>query len=150
MEKLRKFNVPPIWFLISLLLVFLIGAILPAPDLSGFYPGWIPLLISLIGIGLIFWTISRLRKHQTAIHPRDKPSTLITSGPFRFSRNPVYAGMALIIFAVALAQGALAGFLVVPLFALWIDRRFVRKEEENLVEAFGDEAREYIKRTRRW
>jgi protein-S-isoprenylcysteine O-methyltransferase Ste14 len=77
-------------------------------------------------------------------------SALVVDGPFRFTRNPVYLGMVLFLFGVGVLLGSLTPFLVIPLFALVIDRRFVRVEEAMLTKAFGPSYSAYQSRVRRW
>jgi protein-S-isoprenylcysteine O-methyltransferase Ste14 len=80
----------------------------------------------------------------------DRTTAIVTDGPYRFSRNPMYVGMALLYVGIAVAAGviwALATLLVV----LVIIRYYViAREEKYLVSKFGDPYREYQSRVRRW
>ena len=75
---------------------------------------------------------------------------LVTEGPFRYSRNPIYCGMTAALIGLGLLMGTAAPFIVVPAFVLIIDRCFVRPEEAVLETTFGDEYRDYKTRVRRW
>ena len=75
---------------------------------------------------------------------------LLTTGLYRFSRNPIYLGMTLTLLGWGLVLGSLGALLLVPLFPPWIERLFIRTEEAMLEDQFGDAYRAYAARTRRW
>ena len=82
--------------------------------------------------------------------PFDEATTLVTGGSYRFTRNPMYLGMVLILLGAALGRGSLGAFLPIPAFVWVIRRQFVLPEERFLEEAFGDAYRAYKQRVRRW
>jgi protein-S-isoprenylcysteine O-methyltransferase Ste14 len=75
---------------------------------------------------------------------------LITYGLYRFTRNPMYLGLMLIVLGVAILQGSLAAFLPLPVFAWILQTRFVRGEERFLESLFGAEYLDYKSTVRRW
>jgi protein-S-isoprenylcysteine O-methyltransferase Ste14 len=103
-----------------------------------------------VGLGLAAWSALTFRRHRTTVHPFRRAGALVTVGPFAFSRNPIYLGMALVLLGLALALGALTPFLIVPIFMAVIDRRIIRDEERMLSDTFGDEFARYAARVRRW
>jgi len=116
-----------------------------------FYP------YSLIGIILIITGVSItlvanfiLLKKRTSIKPFEIPSEVITSGPFKFSRNPIYLGMALILFGVETVLGSLSPFLFPIMFVIIINKSFIPIEENNLEKIFGEKYLDYKKKVRRW
>ena len=86
----------------------------------------------------------------TAIHPLARSSFLVRSGPFRFSRNPIYLGMVLILTGAALALGSATPWLIIPVFIWVIARQVIAGEERKLTAEFGAEYLEYCTRVRRW
>ena len=72
------------------------------------------------------------------------------SGPYRFTRNPMYLGMTTALTGVAILLGTLTPFLLIPLFAAWIDFRFISREETMLVGTFGEEYERFRREVRRW
>ena len=87
---------------------------------------------------------------KTGVIPGSKITTFVRSGPFRFTRNPIYLDMTISLLGTALLFGSASGLIVPPLFMLVITRRFIRREEAMLRERFGDEAwADYAARTRR-
>lgn len=79
-----------------------------------------------------------------------RPRALITAGPYRFSRNPLYLALAFIYAGLSLWAGRLGPLVLTPL-AIWLITRIVICQEEDLLEAqFGDVYRRYRQQVRRW
>ena len=91
-----------------------------------------------------------LASHGTTIYPNGQASALVTDGPYRYSRNPMYLGMALLILGFALALGSVGALLGVPVFVLAVQWLFIVPEEQRLDGLFGDDYRSYRRRVRRW
>ena len=89
---------------------------------------------------------------RTTVNPLrpEKASSLVTSGIFRLTRNPMYLGLALIVAAAAAWYGNLLGGFVVPMFVLYINRFQIVPEERALAAKFGTAFDAYRSRTRRW
>jgi protein-S-isoprenylcysteine O-methyltransferase Ste14 len=102
------------------------------------------------GVTLDFWALKTLFDCNTTVMPHRCPSHLVTRGPFRFSRNPIYLGYA--ITSVGLGFLFANPFAFVAAFmALGItSRAIVRHEEWHLLSRFGIEFETYCQRTRRW
>jgi protein-S-isoprenylcysteine O-methyltransferase Ste14 len=109
--------------------------------------GVIPLAL---GIGINLVADRSFKQHNTAVKPLEKSTALVTHGVFRVSRNPMYLGIVLILLGIALFLGSLTPYLVVFLFAIFIDIVFIRFEEKKLEEIFGEAWLEYKKSVRRW
>jgi protein-S-isoprenylcysteine O-methyltransferase Ste14 len=106
----------------------------------------------LVGIGV---TISYLaeadfKKVGTTVHPFKESSELVTAGLFRFSRNPMYLGFALILLGLAILVGSLTPFGVIPVFMGWMQIKYIRVEEEMMESQFGRDWLEYTLKVRRW
>lgn len=103
------------------------------------------------GIAVFIAATFSFRKHRTTILPfEDTTEKLIQSGVFRFSRNPIYLGEAIILAGTALLTGHLGPWLVVLVFGGGIDRSVIRWEEQALQRRFGAEFAAYCQKTRRW
>jgi protein-S-isoprenylcysteine O-methyltransferase Ste14 len=85
-----------------------------------------------------------------AREPFHIPSTLVTTGPYRYSRNPTYLGGVLILLGFAIAFVSITVFICAIAVFLFCWRFFVRWEEEKLEEAFGEEYLSYKMQVRRW
>ncbi|MBC7905249.1 MAG: isoprenylcysteine carboxylmethyltransferase family protein [Rhodospirillaceae bacterium] len=105
---------------------------------------------AVIGLGLAVWSALTFRRHHTTVHPFRRADNLVTSGPFAFSRNPIYLGMALVLLGLALALGSVTPFLVIPAFMAVIGHRIIHDEERMLSDTFGAEFTAYARRVRRW
>lgn len=141
---------PPVYFLAAILLEGGIWGLAP-PILP--FPIWLRVsggILMLLGSGLVLGTVPLFHRHTTTIRPGEKSTALITDGPYRFTRNPIYLGMALVLAGLALLLGSLLPLLVVPFFILVIDALVIRLEERMLTSEFGDTYRSYTKRVRRW
>jgi protein-S-isoprenylcysteine O-methyltransferase Ste14 len=108
--------------------------------------------VALIGLGLAFASVARIQffRAQTTINTFDRPRQLVTSGIFRWSRNPMYVGLSLIAVGCALACGAVSSVLLAALFVVITDRVYIRFEEGMLRATFGDAFERYERTTRRW
>ena len=106
--------------------------------------------IGVAGLALMAWAIFTLRRARTTILPHHGASALVTSGPFRFRRNPMYLGE--VMFFLGLAELTKSVWLVIlaPVFALLITWLAILPEEHHLEAKFGDTYRAYKARTRRW
>ncbi len=142
----KRLDVPPLWLAGTLAVQYALARFLPLVRFE--VPGGG--VIVLAGLGLIFWSGLHFRRARTPIHPRRKPTTLITDGPFAFSRNPIYLGMALVAAGWAVHLGALSALLGVPAFMALVRTRFIAGEEIHIDRALGPEWRAYAARTRRW
>ena len=92
-----KLNFPPVILLLCLLLQFLLIGVAPiAIDLSVL----IGLLMISFSIFLIIYSFIELKNHETTYIPDGEPEQLVTSGPFAYSRNPIYLGMLGILISV--------------------------------------------------
>ena len=90
------------------------------------------------------------RRRRTSVLPHRPTSALVTSGPYRLTRNPMYVGFTLAHAGLALRQGSTWALLgLVPALAA-VDRLVIAREERYLTRAFGEPYRAYTARVRRW
>ena len=113
----------------------------------------VPIWLRLISIGLgisagslLVWTLRSLGKNLTDTVVTRKEHTLVTRGPYRWVRHPFYSSVTMAIFANSLAAANWFIFVTGILFFILIAIR-TRKEEQVLLERFGDEYRKYMKQT---
>ncbi len=99
---------------------------------------------------MVLYAAGLFRKNRTAIKPFKESSALVTQGPYRFTRNPMYLSMLISLTGAAVVLGSVTCLLVLPLFAWQIATRFIRVEEAMLTERFGEPYIAYQKRVRRW
>lgn len=142
---MRFLDLPPIWLVLFLAVTWMSPWIVPWGPMS--IAG---LLIIATGFLMTVAALVEFRRARTTVIPRQSPDALITSGIFRYSRNPIYLSDVLILLGFALMWGKLVGIALVPVFAWMLERRFIRGEEARLRDAFGEEFIAYSARTRRW
>ena len=107
-------------------------------------------VIFVISILLLVWSITTLRKFKTTTMPHHPAKYLVTTGPYRFSRNPIYLAFLLLTLASALATGNLWILLSLPVVMLTLAIYAVHPEESHLKQTFGDSYIEYSRKVRRW
>jgi len=109
-------------------------------------------ILIVIGTGLIVAARVALDRAGTTWRPREpgRTTALVTSGVYRFSRNPTYLGMQIVLLSWAVVLASPAAALVSVLFGAYIDRFQIRPEEMTLAAALGEDYRDYVERVRRW
>lgn len=120
----------------------------PASIHSG--ASWSGGILALLGLGLEILVARAMTAAGTTTKPHKRPTALVTSGPFRFSRNPFYIGIMLFFGGLMLMLSLDCLVLVLPLYWLALDRLVVPHEEQALADAFGADWQAYAGRTRRW
>jgi protein-S-isoprenylcysteine O-methyltransferase Ste14 len=149
-EISMKGPLPPVYFLVFIVAMMALHFLWPIIKLLLFpwtILGFIPFVI---GAVLILKANRAFKKHQTTVKPFEESSTLVTDGVFRITRNPMYLGLVLILFGIALFMGSLIPFVIIPLFIVLIYRMFIKVEEKMLKEKFGELYLKYKNKVRRW
>ena len=148
-RSLKSIN-PPFFLLLSLLLLLILKWIIPEASLV--FPPWNLLGLLPLGLGVAFNLLADRKFHtrQTTVKPEELPSRLITDGVFRYSRNPMYLGMVLVLLGFFILLNSWISFLVLPGFTALIHYRFIYPEEENLKERFGEDWLAYQQKVPRW
>ena len=139
---LRHVDLPPVWGAAAAAAIWTMaaaGPLLPLPEAAR-PVGWV---VMLAAGGLILWSALYFLTHRTPIEPRRAPHALITGGPYRWTRNPIYRGLVLGLAGFSLAAGELAGLAVAGVYGWVLLRRFVAEEEAALEAAFGERWRAY-------
>lgn len=105
-----------------------------------------------VGLLLALAGVLQFRRAGTTVNPMfpHKSSAMVASGIYRWSRNPMYLGMALALLGVAAWGSTLAGYLLVPGFCWYLTRFQIIPEEQALLAAYGQEFARYMSKVRRW
>ncbi len=142
--------IPPAYFLAAL--VGMTGLHFTLPIATLIHPPYSYLGAVLVGCGLwiVIWAARLFSRAGTPIKPFEHSTHLVTDGPYRFTRNPMYLGMVAILIGVAVLFGSLSPFLVIPAFVYVIQRHFITLEEVALEKMFGEEYRRFKRNVRRW
>ena len=109
-------------------------------------------VLFLLGFGILFSAALSFKEHKTTINPIkiETASSLVVSGIFNYSRNPMYLGMALILLGLSLKFNLIGGLIFTTLFILFITNFQIKPEEKAMQKIFGEEFLSYKNRVRRW
>jgi protein-S-isoprenylcysteine O-methyltransferase Ste14 len=106
----------------------------------------------IIGIAIVIalWALIGFYRADTDVRPDKPDSALITSGPYRYSRNPLYIMLALVQVTAGLWVNSLWVLLLAPVSLVAIYYYAIRREERYLEQLFGQDYLDYKRRVRRW
>jgi protein-S-isoprenylcysteine O-methyltransferase Ste14 len=141
---------PPVIFLSGLAVGFGLEALLPSADLPALVRWPVGAVLIVAGLLLLRGFLGSFKRAGTAVEPWKPTTAIVTSGPYRFTRNPAYLGMALAYAGIAIAAGALWPLATLVPTLLVIDRGVIAREERYLARTFGDGYRAYRASVRRW
>jgi protein-S-isoprenylcysteine O-methyltransferase Ste14 len=146
---------PPILYIAAFLIAMLLDA--SVREISFFGPSGAPLwaqiagMVALVlGVALATWGSIVFRIAMTPIIPMFPATTLVTDGPYRFTRNPMYVGMTVGYVGLAVTLNTVWPLILLPLVLYLLIRFVVRREEAHLTEKFGEAYEAYRRRVRRW
>ena len=141
---------PPIVTLIFGLIIFFSKSLFPICNFDN--SNYVSLIFLIFGFIILITAVKSFKKHQTTINPLnpDQASTLVNSGIFSFTRNPMYLGMLFILLSISFKFNILGGIITCFLFKIYITRFQIVPEEEAMEKIFKKDFIEYKKKVRRW
>ncbi|HEU5328865.1 MAG TPA: isoprenylcysteine carboxylmethyltransferase family protein [Thermomicrobiales bacterium] len=141
---------PPVLYFGTLAATLLLGRRRPARLLP-------PRVARPVGLGLLAsgfvlggWAARTMLQAGTPLDPAEPVTAIVTAGPYQYSRNPIYAGMALIYLGAAALANSRWPVIVLPALLQVVQRGVIEREERYLEQRFGDEYRRYQASVRRW
>ncbi|SCZ35508.1 MULTISPECIES: methyltransferase family protein [Pseudomonas] len=144
---------PPPFIYLGALLLGLAAEQFVALRSFGIDQGWLVatgVLLFAAGAATMLAAAGLFRRLGTNIPP-SRPTTLIaTTGPYRWTRNPMYLGMALVYAGIAIGFHGAIALALLPLVLIVIQRQVIAREERYLEAKFGDDYRRYKAEVRRW
>ena len=144
---------PPLLYVGGLLAAWLLDRYVKALPLSHLgVPALVPAgwALSAAGVCLVGWGMVTFHRARTAIIPNRAASRIVTSGPYRFTRNPMYTGFAIAYSGVGLLMDSAWPLILLPLVIALVVRCVISREEAYLRHAFGADYGAYSARVRRW
>jgi protein-S-isoprenylcysteine O-methyltransferase Ste14 len=129
-----------------------VSRVFPAIKVGIPWAGAIAAGCAVAGVLVAVAGVVAFRKARTTVNPTtpQASSTIVSSGVYRWSRNPMYLGMAMALVGWAMYLSNVVAFLLVPAFMLYMNRFQIQPEERALEAKFGDPYRDYLRRVRRW
>jgi protein-S-isoprenylcysteine O-methyltransferase Ste14 len=139
---------PPLIYAGAILIALLLHWLAPLRIFGrAFWPG---LALVIVGVALAIWGRNALVSAGTNVNPYRPSTAIVDSGPYRFTRNPLYVSLTLMYVGLTLVFDTWWGFIVLAPLLVVIHVGVVRREERYLENKFGDGYRRYRKRVRRY
>jgi len=141
---------PPVIFGVPLVAGLVANYVYRLPLSSERVVLWAGIALAFFGLALIAAGSLELSRSRTAIIPYKPTTAIVSSGPFRFSRNPLYLGFVLIYIGASMAANTFWPLPLLPLVIVAMERGVIHREERYLARKFGEEYLAYQSRVRRW
>lgn len=142
---------PPVAWALAVLAGLALQRVVSLPFVPASVPvGWVGGMVFVLALALLAWAITAITKAGSNVPTNMPTTTIVQTGPYRFTRNPIYLGMFLGLVGLAIAFDSLWLLGTLVAFALVIRYGVVAREEAYLERKFGDAYRHYRTRVRRW
>jgi protein-S-isoprenylcysteine O-methyltransferase Ste14 len=142
---------PPLAWGLAVIVGLALNWLMPLPFLPVNLPaGSLGAMVFVLALALFGWAIVTISSAGSNVPTTRPTTTIVESGPYRFTRNPIYIAMFLALIGLAVAFDSLWLFITLVPFALVIRYGVVAREEAYLERKFGDAYRGYRTRVRRW
>jgi protein-S-isoprenylcysteine O-methyltransferase Ste14 len=148
-----ELKVPPvILVLVTASLMWTLAAVVPSLGFTLFSSSLVALVLAVIGVAFALLGVWEFRTAGTTVDPRvpDQSVSLVVRGVYRVSRNPMYVGFFLVLFALGIFLSNLASLVLLPAFVIYMNRFQIVPEERHMREKFGETYRQYEAEVRRW
>ena len=122
------------------------------PEFSNLVLNAFSIISFVVGIFVFAAAVSSFKKQKTTVNPIsiEKASSLVVNGIFKYSRNPMYLGMSLVLLGLTFKFNVIGGLLFTGIFMLFITIFQIKPEEVAMEKLFDQEWKDYTKNVRRW
>jgi protein-S-isoprenylcysteine O-methyltransferase Ste14 len=141
---------PPLLMGLALLAVGVLHWLWPLPISTRPVALAFGIVLSILGVGLAAWGHRTLVKGGTNVSPLKPTTAIVIAGPFRFTRNPLYAGVMTLLLGLSLAIGTWWGFVVIVPVLFILHHGVILREERYLERKFGESYVRYKSMVRRY
>ena len=150
MQRIMKY--PPLITLLFMLMIYLMTLLIPFFNIGFLILNELSGVVFCVSVLVILSSGWRFKKAKTTVDPTtpEKTTSLVTSGIYRYSRNPMYLGLLGFLIAEVLLLGNLLGLALLPLYIMTMNKRFIKPEEIALESLFGQSFIDYKQKVRRW
>lgn len=147
---INRYIHPPIVTLVFITIAYMLGSFVPIPFVVPGILKVVGISLTLIGFLCGLAAFIEFRKARTTLDPHGSVKQVVTSGIYRFIRNPIYLGFLLMLIGLSLNSGHYWGLILAPFFVITMNRLVIEQEESYLGKKFGDTYTSYKSRVRRW
>ena len=143
---------PPALFVAGLGAGVVIDRFIPAGWMPSGHRLWevIGVALGVVGLAVVYTGIISFRRHRTAVYPNRPASTLVATGVYAYTRNPMYVGMTTFYVGGVLLLHSPGALLLLPIVLRLLFVHVVQREEAHLQHAFPAEYARYCAGVRRW
>jgi len=141
---------PPMLLLVSILAGFLLRWAAPSQFLPTATAQVLGPVLTVVSFGLVAWAIVTFRRGGASVPTSEPTAVIVSGGPFRFSRNPIYLSMVLLLLGLGVWSNSLWFLMLAAVAALLLNYGVIAREERYLARKFGREYEAYCDRVRRW
>ena len=141
---------PPVVTLAFLLIAYALGRFVPIPLTVPAMLRYIGLALAFVGFLFGVGAFIEFVKARTTLDPHSAAKQLVTSGIYRFTRNPIYLGFLLVVIGLPLYFSLYWGIVLAPLYVFLMNRLIIQHEEAYLERKFGKTYTDYTSQVRRW
>lgn len=151
MSSLKLKIPPPIVLIVSASFMWLLSVFFPATNEMQLRIFAVPIL-AVFGMSIAVSGISSFKRAQTTVNPTtpEKSSSLVTTGIYKFTRNPMYLGLLFLLLAWSVFLSNLYSAVILVAFVVYMTEFQIKPEEEALRSSFGEEYESYKNSVRRW
>jgi protein-S-isoprenylcysteine O-methyltransferase Ste14 len=141
---------PPLVALLFIVLAYFLGRFVPLSVAVPPVLQYIGLALTFIGFLLGIGAFLEFRRSHTTLDPHGSTKQLVTSGIYRFTRNPIYLGFLLMVIGLPLNSGLFWGIVLAPFYMMTMYNLVIKREEAYLEKKFKNQFTSYASRVRRW
>jgi len=152
MKKL-ELKIPPVAVcIIFIVIMSLVAQVMPLAIWVFPWQDLVAIVLVLLGIVAAVSGVAHFRKAETTVNPikPESASTIVSTGIYGISRNPMYLGMLLVLLGYAVNLAALSSYLTLGLFVVYMNQFQIKPEERHLEQKFGADYSDYKNKVRRW
>jgi len=141
---------PPLFYLTGLFFGYSLDRVIKwqLPQWPALYA--IAAIAAALGVLLVLTALWAFKRHNTTVLPYRRANTLVSAGPYRITRNPMYVSFSLLHLACALAQLSPGMLLTLPFVCYAVQEHVIKGEETALAKHFGEQWQHYSTKVRRW
>ena len=141
---------PPTLFLVLIAAIVAVDQFCPVVSFAAPWLAWLGAGLAILGIAVSFTGKRHFQRVGTNVYTFEEPGELVTDGPYRFSRNPMYLGLVVAGIGAALVSATLSALVLAAAFAITVRCWYIAFEENAMRRRFGDAYEAYCRKVGRW